>query len=169
MTETLLSSDIDGALEVGPARFFIDLSWYEQNGRSFCAMAQGRFCPSCQGKVGTRTEERLQTVEKKTNRVVYEVREVGFGDQPMAVIRGCCSKQRNYITPETPVLESVYRVFLTNGNQPATLERVREQLGEWISLRNRPHGFAPELIERLIRHDTRYGLRTFHLGDGAGA
>src|SRR5688500_4509972 len=130
MTDTLRdlmqSDQAADTLEVEAPRFFIDLGWYDQNGRSFRAMAQGRFCPSCQAKIGTKTEERLPTVDKKSNRVVYEVREVAYGDQPMAAIRGCCSKQRNYITPETPVLESIYRVFLANGNQPATLERVGE-------------------------------------------
>jgi hypothetical protein len=144
-------------------RFFIDMQWYEQHGRSFRAMAQGRFCPSCQAKVGETTEERVPAVDKKTNRVVYEVQQVRYGEQPMAVIRSCCSKQRNYITPETPVIEAIYRVFLANGNQPATLERVREQLGDWISLRERPHNYAPEMLERLIRNDHRYGLREFAL------
>ncbi|HZQ98966.1 MAG TPA: hypothetical protein VFC93_09140 [Chloroflexota bacterium] len=146
-------------------RFFIDTSWYEQNGRSFKAMAQGRFCSACQAKLGTVTEERVPTVDKKTNRVVYEVRQVQYGDQPMAVIRADCSKQRNYITPDTPVLEAIFRVFLANGNQPATIERLREQLGDWISLRDRPHNYAPELIERLIRNDKRYGLREFTLAE----
>src|SRR5687768_17025999 len=88
-------------------RYFIDTGWYEQHGRSFRAMAQGRFCPGCQAKIGTRTEERVPIADKKTNRVTYEVREVPFGEQPMAVIRQHCSKERNYITPETPLLETV--------------------------------------------------------------
>src|SRR5438477_7175145 len=108
MTDTfrdLIQGDVptaDGEREA--ARFFIDTNWYDQNGRSFKGMAQGRFCAACQAKLGTATQERVPTVDKKTNRVVYEVRDVHFGDQPMAVIRADCSKQRNYVTPETPVL-----------------------------------------------------------------
>jgi hypothetical protein len=142
-------------------QFFIDQQWYEQQGRSFRAMAQGRFCLACQARLGEKTEERVPTVDKKTNKVVYEVREIGYGEQPMAVIRSHCSKERNYITPETPVIEAVYRVYLANGNQPVPLERVREQLGDWISLRERPHNYSVELLERLIRNDRRYGLREY--------
>jgi hypothetical protein len=142
-------------------QYYIDISWYEQNGRSFKAMAQGRFCPACQAKAGTVSQERIPVVDKKTNRVVYEVQDVAYGDQPMKVIREDCAKQRNYITPDTPVIEAIFRVFLATGNQPATAERLREQLGDWISLRDRPHNYAPELIERLIRTDRRYGLREF--------
>jgi hypothetical protein len=146
-----------------PARYFIDTQWYDAVGRSFRAMAQGRFCSACQAKIGTATEERVPTVDKKTNRVVYETRETRYGEQPLAVIRSCCSKQRGYITPDTPLLEAVYRVFLATGNQPATVERVREQLGDWISPRDRPHNYAGELIERLIANDHRYGIREFAL------
>jgi len=157
--ENLMTEEPEGE----PARYYVDIGWYDQHNRSFRTVAQGRFCQSCLGKIGTVTEERVPTVDKKTNRVVYEVQQVRYGEQPMAVIRSCCSKQRNYITPETPVVEAIYRVFLANGNQPATLERVREQLGDWISLRERPHNYAPEMLERLIRNDHRYGLREFAL------
>ncbi|TAK25529.1 MAG: hypothetical protein EPO26_03955 [Chloroflexota bacterium] len=146
-----------------PARFFIDTNWYEGQGRSFRAMAQGRFCPACTAKVGSTVEDRVPVVEKKSNRVVFETRDVAYGDQPMAVIRGCCSKQRNYITPDTPLLEAVFRVFLATGNQPATIERIREQLGDWISPRDRPHNYAEELIATLLMHDRGYGLREFAL------
>jgi hypothetical protein len=167
MTETfrdlIQGEPENGEGEREPPRFFIDTSWYEANGRSFRAMAQGRFCAACQAKAGEIAQERVPTVDKKSNRVVYEVRDVHYGDQPMAVIRNDCSKHRNYITPETPVIEAIYRVFLANGNQPATLERVREQLGDWISLRDRPHNYSVEMVERLIRNDQRYGLREFTL------
>ena len=131
-----------GEPEGEPARYYIDMSWYDQHDRSFRAVAQGRFCQSCQGKIGTVAEELVPMVDQKTQ---------------------CCSKQRNYITPETPLLEAVFRVFLANGNQPATVERIREQLGDWISLRDRPHNYAGELIERLIATDHRYGLRPFEM------
>ena len=143
------------------SQFFIDIGWYEQHGRSFKAMAQGRFCPACQAKAGTVSQERVPVVDKKSNRVVYEVQDVGYGDQPMKVIREHCAKERNYITPDTPVIEAIFRVFLATGNQPAAVERLREQLGDWISLRDRPHNYAAELLERLIRNDRRYGLREF--------
>jgi hypothetical protein len=165
MTDVIPVENEAADIEREPARYFVDTQWYEAHGRSLRAMAQGRFCPSCQAKIGTTSSERVPIVDKKTNRVVYEVRDVPFGDQPMAVIRSCCSKQRNYITPETPLLESIYRVFLANGNQPATLERVREQLGDWVSVRERPHGYASELVERLIERDRRYGLREFAVAE----
>lgn len=167
MADTFHATDdhVQSAIETEPPRFFVEMGWYGDVGRSFRATAQGRFCSSCQARIGSPNEERVAVTDEKTGRVTYEVRSAPYGDQPLAVIRGCCSKQRAYITPETPLLEAVFRVFLANGNQPATIERLREQLGDWISLRDRPHGYSPELIARMIASDRRYGIREFALSD----
>ena len=142
-------------------RFFIDLQWYNENDRSFQTMAQARMCRSCQSKLGTEVQERVPTIDQKTGRVVFEMRSVPYGSNPLSVIRSCCSKERYYITPETPLLEAVFRVLLANGNQPSDVETIREQLSNWISLLDRPHGYSAELITRLIKNDRYYGLREF--------
>lgn len=155
-----------GDVAVEQPKFFIDLKWYDENDRSFRVMAQARFCSSCQKKIGTEQQERVPTVDSKTGRVVFEMRMVPFGANPMSIIRTCCSKQRGYITPETPLLEAIYRTFLANGNQPTDAARLREQLADWVSYHERPHGYAPELIERLLRNDHFYGMREFTLAQG---
>ena len=59
-----------------------------------------------------------------------------------------------------PTLEAIFRIFLANGNQPMTLEQVREQLAEWC-----PGGgcqwllLPQEMVERLVQNDSHYGLR----------
>lgn len=128
-------------------------------------MAQGRFCASCQAKIGTETQEKVPTYNQQTGRVVYETRSVPFGANPFAVIRGCCSKGKGYITTETPVLEAIFRVFLANSNQPAEAESIREKLAEWIPLTSKPHGFEPDFLERMLRSDTYYGLQEFKVGE----
>ncbi|MBI2939898.1 MAG: hypothetical protein HYY04_05615 [Chloroflexi bacterium] len=145
-------------------RYFIDLQWYTQNNRSFQAMAQQRLCPACKAKLGTEVQERVPTVDPKTGRVVFEMRNVPYASNPMTVVRSCCSKERSYVTAETPVAEALFRVFLANSNQPISAEQIREQLSNYISLADRPHGYSPELIERIIANDRFYGLRAFQLG-----
>lgn len=144
-------------------RYFIDPRWYQGQGRSFPVVAQARFCRSCQNRIGTETEEQSPTIDPRTGRVVFESRKVPFGANPSSVIRACCSKERDYITPETPVLEAVFRVLLANGNQPSSLESLREQLGYWIPLNSRPHGYSTDLMRRLIEADDHYGIREFQL------
>jgi len=146
-------------------RYFIDLKWYDDNRRSFQAVARARFCSACKAKVGTETQERVPTIDPKTGRVVFEMRTVPFGSNPLSAIRSCCSKAPDYITPETPLLEAVFRVFLLNGNQPADIESIREQLSEWIPMAGKSHAYAPEVIRRLIENDNYYGLREFRVGE----
>jgi hypothetical protein len=151
--------------EQNKQRYFIDLKWYDQNRRSFPTMVRARFCAACKGKIGTETQERVPTVDPRTGRVVFEMRTVPFGSNPLSAIRGCCSKAPDYITPETPLLEAVFRVFLFNGNQPTDLEGIREQLGEWIPVAGKSHSYSPEVIKRLIDKDSYYGLREVSIGE----
>lgn len=150
-------------MEEEKLKYFIDLIWHDDHNRSFRAMAQARFCPSCREKIGTETQERVPTVDQRTGRVVFEVRAVPYGENPLAVIRDCCSKGRGYITPDTPVMEALFRVFLANGNQPIDLDTLREQLEQWVPLYSKPHGYAPDFLQRLIAADDYYGLREFQL------
>ena len=147
--------------QVEPTKYYIDTNWYDESGRSFRVVAEKRFCPGCQSKIGTEVQERVPTIDPKTGRVVYEVRSVPYGSNPIAVIRGCCAKERGYITADMPVLEAVFRLFLVNGNQPTELEALRDELAQWFPLTVRAHGFSADLLKRLIEADTYYGLREF--------
>jgi hypothetical protein len=145
-----------------PKRFYIDTDSYDRAGRSFRTVAQKRLCASCQGKAGMETEERVPVIDPKTGRVVYETRTVPYGSNPMAVIRSCCGKERGYITADMPVLEAIFRIFLLNGNQPAELDTVRDELAQWFPLTLKSHGYSVDLLERLIANDDYYGLREFN-------
>ncbi len=149
-------------MEEQKPRYFIDERWYTEHNKSFRAVALTRLCPSCRKKIGTETQERVPTVDAR-GRVVFEMRSVPFASNPLPVIRSDCSKQRDYITPETPVAEAIFRIFLANGNQPTDVDGIREQLSNYIALSSRPHGYSAELIKSIIEHDQVYGLRRFEL------
>lgn len=142
------------------ARYFIDPQWYESRGLSFNNVMQARFCQSCAAKLGTFETERVPTVDPKTKRVTFEVRNVPFGSNPIKTIREDCSKSRDYITSETPLLEAIFRVFLANGNQPMPLSTVREHLLTYLpeiaALRS---DFPEPMLKKLVEADTRYGIR----------
>ncbi len=146
------------------ARYFVDQQWYDEHGLVFTNVAQGRLCASCTAKLGTFVEERHPVIDPKTKRVTFEFRKVSYAANPLPVIRDCCSRGRDYITSETPLLEAIFRVFLANGNQPMPLSTVREHLltylPEMAALRS---DFPETLLRRLIEGDTRYGLRRHNL------
>jgi hypothetical protein len=82
----------------------------------------------------------------------------------MKVIRECCSRKKNFIQPDMPTLEAIFRTYLANGNQPMPLSHVRDQLQEWC-----PGGgcqwllLTDEQMERVISQDSYYGLRPHQL------
>jgi len=116
-------------------RWFIDLDWYQQSNCSFFALAQGCLCPKCQ--------ERLKG----------EISAVDL----LTTIKDCCSETPNFITGKLPILESIFRLFLANGNQPLDLEELGRQLSEWRG--GDTYRTSTEILSRLLASDQYYGLR----------
>ncbi len=40
-----------------------------------------------------------------------------------------CAQQEGYLTPQTSLVNGVFRVFLSNGNAPLTPEEIAQQIG----------------------------------------
>ncbi len=119
-------------------RWFIDLDWLEQNSRSFFVLAKGALCPQC-----------LKQLEGSKE-------EMAAADL-IATIRDCCSQVPEFITDRSPVLESVFRLFLANGNQPLALEDLSKQLAERRS--GLPRAALVRVLARLLVNERYYGLR----------
>ena len=119
------------------ARWFIDLDWLEQNNRSFLALAQGCLCPKCCGRLA-KSKEQLKAPAL------------------LAHIKDCCSKTTGFFVDRPPILESVFRLFLANGNQPLGLEELGQKLAEQ---RDASQRVSPEVLSRLLGNERYYGLR----------
>lgn len=119
------------------SRWFIDLDWLEQHHRSFLVLAKDCLCPKCR--------ERLEESEE-------EISAAGL----MSTIKDCCSKTPEFITDRSPVLGSIFRLLLANGNQPLDLEKLGKKLAEWQGGGRRT---PPEVLSRLLESDRYYGLR----------
>ncbi|GAI07324.1 unnamed protein product, partial [marine sediment metagenome] len=42
----------------------------------------------------------------------------------LTTIKDCCSKTPGFITDKLPILGSIFRLFLANGNQPLDVEEL---------------------------------------------
>jgi len=118
--------------------WFINLDWFQQNDRSFSALAQGCLCPKCQ--------KRLKG-------------EISATDL-LTTIKDCCSKTPGFITGELPILASIFRLFLANGNQPLDLDEMERQLRDWRG--GDTYRTSTEILSRLLKNDQYYGLRQVH-------
>jgi len=116
-------------------RWFIDLDWYQQSNRSFWALAQSCLCPKCR--------EQLKA---------GEVSAVDL----LSTIRDCCSKTPDFINGRLSILESIFRLFLANGNQPLEVEELGKQLNEWRG--GDTYRTSAEILLRLLSTDQYYGL-----------
>lgn len=128
--------DID--IDQSGQRWFIDLEWYQQNNRSFAVLTQGCLCPRC--------HKRLKADEC----------EVSVADI-LSATKDCCSLASDFITSRVPILESAFRLFLANGNQPLDLEELGKQLGERRG--GDAYRTSAEVLSRLLAADRYYGLR----------
>ena len=119
-------------------RWFIDLDWYQQNNRSLSVLAQNQLCPQC------------------TKQLSSEEKEISV-DTLLSTIRDCCSHAPGFITNQLPILESVFRLFLANGNQPLDLEELGKQLSEWRG--GDAYRTSADILFRLLSTDQYYGLQ----------
>lgn len=115
-------------------RWFIDLDWYQSNKRSFFTLAQNCLCPKCR------------------QQLKVEEGEIAAADL-LKASKNCCSREPGFITGGLPILESIFRLFLANGNQPLDLEELGEQLSE------RRGRTSVEVLSRLLESDRYYGIR----------
>jgi len=123
--------------EEAGTRWFIDINWYQQNNRSFFALAQHCLCYSCR--------EKLENKEKNDSE-----------SELLTAIGGCCSQDPEFINSRLPILESVFRLFLANGNRSLGLEELSSQLRERLG--GDSYRTSPEILPRLLRNDRHYGL-----------
>ena len=118
--------------------WFIDLDWYRLNRRSFTTLAQRSLCPKCYKRLQVKTGE---------------IAAAGL----FKAIKGCCSKEPGFISGRLSLLESMFRLFLANGNQPLNLEALVGQLRKWRG--EGQHRPAAGVVSRLLASDQYYGLR----------
>ena len=124
--------------EQAKTRWFIDLDWYNLNHRSFFILARERLCPKCRQK--------LKVDEKEVS-----------ATKLLTAIKNCCANEPGFIIAELPILESIFRLFLANGNLPLDLEELGKQLNERCG--GYPYRISVEVLPRLLKSDQYYGLR----------
>jgi hypothetical protein len=120
-------------------RWIIDTNWYEQANRSFFNLAEQSLCPSCR--------EKLENKKKVTRTDI------------LRAIGSCCSKAPDYIPEKLPIMESLFRLLLANGNRPLTTEELYRQLCFYRD--EEFHADSPRILslERLLSHDQWYGFK----------
>lgn len=115
--------------------YAVDPEWFARNGMSFPNIVVRRLCPSCQ--------KQLAAGEANPDKLIK-------------TISKCCSKQKDFINSQQPIVESLFRLFLASNNNQMNAEEILAGL----SL-NRPESavsITDETLQRLIGKTRYLGL-----------
>ncbi len=98
--------------------FHINYAWWEREGRNLRMELWHHLCPEHQAVYADRPEAgAIDWVDPQTG-------EVTRIDGLEHLIREHCSRQPDYINPELPLVDAIFRIFLSNGNRPMTPEQL---------------------------------------------
>ena len=113
--------------------FHIDFDWWSRNDREWRVHLRSCLCPEHQHSFSDiEGDEQVDWVDPET----AEVQRV---DGLQHVLISHCSRTDDFITGQTSMVESIFRLFLANGNMNMTSVELAERL-------NRP----PRTILRII-------------------
>lgn len=102
--------------------FHIDFDWWRQNDREWRVHLRSCLCPEHQQAFSDlESDERVDFVDPET----AEVQRV---DGLQHVLISHCAQQEDFITARTTLIESVFRLFLSNGNMHLTPVELSERL-----------------------------------------
>jgi hypothetical protein len=134
---------LDGITASGPQKslWVIDLQEYEPNTRSLYDLIVSGLCPKCVEKL----------TKKGTN--------VNHSDL-LKTIQNCCGKTPEFVKPKMPILESVFRVLLANGNKPMDIDEIYQQLSERLG--SDSYLGLPIMLTCLMDKDKWYGFKKFN-------
>lgn len=103
--------------------FHIDFDWWRQNDRDWRVYLRNLLCPEHQlSFADIDPDEQVDWVDPET----AEVQRV---DGIQHILISHCAREPSFITQQTTLVDSVFRLFLANGNFPLTSEELAEQLG----------------------------------------
>ena len=121
-------------------QYYVDIDSEQASGGSAAALVATRRCRSCAEADG----------EDLT----------GDPAEAIATIADHCSTAEDYLLPETPLREAVFRLILADGNEPKSAKEISEALASrWSS--NPARDVSPRILGRLLEHGQSYRVVPF--------
>ena len=118
--------------------YFIDPAAAKDSHRSLSVLVSSRQCYMCQQGL---SEDEIVDADPQD-----------FIDQ----ISAHCSQQQDFLLPDTPMKEAVFRVLLAGGNEPKDAIAIGMALAEKWAMTPFPRDTSPRLIRRLLDNSAYY-------------
>lgn len=103
--------------------FHIDFDWWSRNDRDWRVYLRGYLCPEHQAAFAN------MDIFEQVDWIDPDTAEVQRVDGLQNVLITHCAKQRTFISQQNTLVDSVFRVFLANGNTPLSPQELADQLG----------------------------------------
>jgi hypothetical protein len=108
-------------------RYHIDYSWWERNSEDLRTYLISHLLPEQRERLSQIKEERVIDFIHPETGEVFQLDELGLAIQTAA-------KDPNFINPYISLVDSIFRVFLSNGNTPLSPRELAEKTGRSASL-----------------------------------
>ena len=66
------------------------------------------------------------------------------------------SHDADYLLPDTPLKEAIFRIILANGNEPMSADEISQILSERWAMSAYPRSLSPHVINRLLENSANY-------------
>ena len=66
------------------------------------------------------------------------------------------SHDADYLLPDTPLKEALFRLILANGNQPMTADQISQTLTQRWAMSAYPRNLTPHVINRILENSANY-------------
>ncbi len=104
-------------------KFHVDFDWWKSQDRNWRNWLVAFMCPKHQELFAHSTDA------QEMDLVNPETAEVTRGDGLIQTLVEHCARQEGFITPNAPLVDSVFKVFIVNHNQPLTAIELAERIG----------------------------------------
>lgn len=99
------------------SKFYIDLEYWDQQGRDFRQELYDALCDECKHKYSLDTVEIVDHVDAVTGQV-----------KQMDVLLDCasdvCGDSADFVSPKMPLTRAIFRAFIAAGNSPQSAEEI---------------------------------------------
>ena len=81
------------------------------------------------------------------------------------LISAHCANEQDFLLPDTPMKEAIFRVLLANGNEPMDARQIGAVLTDKWSTTPFPRSTSAEVIQRLLEHGAYYCIARIPVPD----
>ncbi len=105
------------------SKFYIDLNWWESQGRDFRQQLFEELCDAC---------KQFYTLDdrREVDRIDPETGEVTRREALWECVMDECGREPDFVSPKMPLTRAIFRALLANGNAPISAAELHRRIGK---------------------------------------